>query len=166
MNRYHIRWMVRSDLYRVLGTEKMCFSHPWREEDFLHSLRRRDCIGMVAECEETIRGYMFYEIHKYRLNVINFAVHPLFQRQNVGSEMVAKLVSKLGEQRNCIMMDVRETNVAAQLFFKHHGFKVIRVMRNYYDDCDEDAYLMQRRYVPEVEAVEPINRLPEMRYRR
>jgi ribosomal-protein-alanine N-acetyltransferase len=46
------------------------------------------------------------------------------------------------------MLEVRETNLAAQLFFKSMGFKAITVLHEFYEDTPEDAYLMQFRYRP------------------
>jgi ribosomal-protein-alanine N-acetyltransferase len=60
--------------------------------------------------------------------------------------MVQKLVSKLAYQRrNRIILEVRETNLAAQLFFKSLGFRATGVLRNFYEDSTEDAFLMQFR---------------------
>ena len=61
--------------------------------------------------------------------------------------MVAKLIGKLSSQRRLrILLEIRETNLAAQLFFRENGFRAISVLHNYYDDTPEDAYLMQYRY--------------------
>jgi ribosomal-protein-alanine N-acetyltransferase len=38
---------------------------------------------------------------------------------------------------------VRETNLTAQLFFRAQGFRAVRVLRGYYEDSGEDAFLMQ-----------------------
>ncbi len=63
--------------------------------------------------------------------------------------MVAKLIGKLSRQRRTrITLEVRETNLAAQLFFRTQGFRAVNVLRNYYEDTPEDAYLMQYRYTP------------------
>jgi len=43
------------------------------------------------------------------------------------------------------VLEVRETNLAAQLFFKNQGFRAVTVLRDYYDDTPEDAYIMQFR---------------------
>ena len=60
--------------------------------------------------------------------------------------MVAKLISKLSSHRRTrITLEVRETNLAAQLFFRTQGFKAMRVLRTYYEDSGEDAFLMQYR---------------------
>jgi ribosomal-protein-alanine N-acetyltransferase len=58
--------------------------------------------------------------------------------------MVAKLISKLSSHRRTrITLEVRETNLAAQLFFRTQGFRAVRVLRSYYEDSGEDAFLMQ-----------------------
>lgn len=150
----HIRWMIRRDLQAVVGIEKAVFEFPWCERDFVRVQRRRNVISMVIESSDHAVGFMIYELHKNHLRVLNFAVDPMFQRHGVGKTMVDRLASKLSyDRRNRIMLEVRETNVAAQLFFKACGFKAISVLRDFYDDSSEDAYLFQRRYVPTVDDV-------------
>src|SRR5438445_105646 len=144
--RVHIRWMIRRDMPEVLLAEQASFEYAWTEEDFLRCLRQRNCIGMVAECGERVVGFMIYELHKSKLHVLNFAVHPTFRRQGVGQQMVAKLIGKLSSHRRTrITLAVRETNLPAQLFFKSLGFLAVRVLRGYYEDSGEDAFLMQYR---------------------
>ena len=143
----HIRWMIRRDMPEVLAIESGSFEFPWNEDDFVRCLRQRNCIGMVAEQNERIVGFMIYELHRNRLHVLNFAVHPKFRRQGVGGQMLKKLVGKLSPQRrNRVMLEVRETNLGAQLFFKALNFRAVSVLRDFYEDTTEDAYLMQYRY--------------------
>jgi ribosomal-protein-alanine N-acetyltransferase len=142
--RVHIRWMIRRDMPEVLNTEQASFDYAWTEEDFLRCLRQRNCIGMVAEQGEKVIGFMIYELHKAKLHVLNFAVHPIHRRQAVGAQMVSKLISKLSSHRRTrITLEVRETNLTAQLFFRAQGFRAVRVLRGYYEDSGEDAFLMQ-----------------------
>ena len=144
--RVHIRWMIRRDMPEVLQTEQQSFEYAWTEEDFLRCLRQRNCIGMVAEQGEKVVGFMVYELHKAKLHILNFAVNPAWRRSGVGSQMVAKLISKLSSHRRTrITLEVRETNLAAQLFFRAQGFKAVRVLRGFYEDSGEDAFLMQYR---------------------
>ncbi len=160
----HIRWMIRRDMPAVLAIEGQSFEFSWSEDDFIRCLRQRNCIGMVAEQDEQIVGFMIYELHKNRLHILNFAVAQESRRQGVGRSMVGKLLSKLShERRNRIMLEVRETNLEAQLFFKGLGFRAISVLRDFYDDTVEDAYLMQYRYkaTPE-ELANPANRITRL----
>lgn len=152
----HIRWMIRRDMPEVLAIENQSFEFPWSEEDFIRCLRQRNCIGMVAEFDERIVGFMIYELHKNRLHILNFAVREEFRRRHVGEQMMRKLVSKLSQQRrNRILLEVRETNLNAQLFFRKAGFRAISLLRAFYEDTPEDAYLMQYVYdSSEVEAAQ------------
>jgi ribosomal-protein-alanine N-acetyltransferase len=156
--------MIRRDMPEVLDIEGRNFEFAWTEEDFIRCLRQRNCIGMVAEYDERVVGFMIYELHKNRLHILNFAVCPDFQRQGVGTSMVRKLIGKLSPQRrNRILLEIRETNLSAQLFFRDAGFRAISVLRDFYDDTTEDAYLMQYRYRPsDVEVEVPGNRISRM----
>ena len=148
--RVHIRWMIRRDMPEVLATEADSFEFPWSEDDFIRCLRQRNCIGMVAEHDDRVAGFMIYELHKSRIHVLNFAVAEDYRRRGVGSQMVAKLIAKLSAQRRRrLVLEVRETNLAAQLFFRENGFRAVSVLRSYYADTPEDAYIMHYRYRPE-----------------
>ncbi|MEX2171979.1 MAG: ribosomal protein S18-alanine N-acetyltransferase [Pirellulales bacterium] len=142
--RVHIRWMIRRDMSEVLDIERRSFEFPWFEEDFVRCLRQRNCIGMVAEHGERVVGFMIYELHKCRLHILNFAVAPEARRHGIGNQMIQKLIGKLSsERRTRITLEVRETNLSAQLFFKESGFFATSVLRDFYDDSTEDAYFMQ-----------------------
>jgi [ribosomal protein S18]-alanine N-acetyltransferase len=140
----HIRWMIRRDMPEVLAIEESRFEFPWSEEDFVRSLRQRNCIGMVAEVHERVAGFMVYELHQNRLHILNIAVGD--KRCGVGTALIAKLVGKISPvRRNRIMLEVRETNLEACLFFKAMGFRAISVLKDFYDDTPESAYLFQIR---------------------
>ena len=80
--RVHIRWMIRRDMPEVLAIEHASFEYPWCEEEFLRVLRQRNCIGMVAEHGERIVGFMIYELHRNKIQVLDFATHFDFRRRN------------------------------------------------------------------------------------
>ncbi len=162
--RVHIRWMIRRDMPEVLHTEQQSFDYPWTEEDFLRCLRQRNCIGMVAEQGEKVVGFMIYELHKAKLHIMNFAVHPAYRRGGVGAQMVAKLISKLSSHRRTrITLEVRETNLTAQLFFRKQEFKATKVLRSYYEDSGEDAFLMEYRFADAAgdDPEETVNRIAQ-----
>jgi [ribosomal protein S18]-alanine N-acetyltransferase len=162
--RVHIRWMIRRDMNEVLDIEQESFEFPWSEDDFIRCLRQRNCIGMVAEHDDHVAGFMIYELHKSRLHILNFAVAPRYRRRGVALQMTNKLTGKLSSQRRTrIMLEVRETNLAAQLFFKEVGFRAVSVLRDFYEDTTEDAYMMQYRYRPKpAEVIIPINRITRL----
>jgi len=160
----HIRWMIRRDMAEILRIERSSFEFPWSEDDFVHCLRQRNCSGMVAEFDDQICVLMIYECHKNRLHILNFAVADGDRRRGIGRQMAKKLISKLSHQRRTrVMLEVRETNLDAQLFFRDVGFRAVTVLRDFYDDTIEDAYLMEHRYQPTLEeALQPVNRISKL----
>ena len=162
--RVHIRWMIRRDMPEVLQIEQQSFEYAWTEEDFLRCLRQRNCIGMVAEHGERVVGFMIYELHKQKLHILNFAVSPRHRRTGVGGQMVAKLISKLSSHRRTrITLEVRETNLPAQLFFRKQDFRAMKVLRAYYEDSGEDAFQMQYRLADDTgdDCDEAVNRIAQ-----
>ena len=152
----HVRWMIRRDMLEVLSIEKEAFEFPWSDEDFTRCLRQRNCIGMVAELADSVVGFMIYELHRSRLHMLNVAVARSHRRLGIGAQMMRNLTAKLApERRTRIVLEVRETNLAAQLFFRSHGFRAISVLRDFYQDSAEDAYLMQYCLEADVVAAPP-----------
>ncbi len=154
------RWMVRRDLPAVLEIERQSFEYAWTEEDFLRCLEQRNCVGTVVRVDDQIVGYMIYQMHKNRIHLLNFAVAPQWRRKGVGTQMIQRLKKRLVQQgRQRITLEVRETNLPAQLFFRHCGFRAICVLHGFYENTTEDAYLMQYRHRPSLkEQPAPENR--------
>jgi ribosomal-protein-alanine N-acetyltransferase len=142
--RIQLRWMIRRDMPEVLAIEQEAFEFPWSDEDFTRCLRQRNCIGMVAEVGDSVVAFMIYELHRTRLHVLNFAVRRSHRRLGIGSQMMGKLFAKLSvERRDRILLEVRERNLPAQVFFRSLGYRAISVLKDFYEDSTEDAYLMQ-----------------------
>lgn len=147
----HLRWMIRRDMPEVLAMETAAFGQDaWVEEEFYEILRKRNCIGMVAERGETLVGFMVYELHKCKLELLNFAVHPDRRRERVGHAMVSKLISKLSSHRRTRLdACVAERNVPAQSFFRAMGFKATGVLRDWFDGQDAIAFTYQLDKAPD-----------------
>ena len=142
----HVRWMIRRDMTEVLSIEREAFEFPWSDEDFTRCLRQRNCIGMVAEIADSVVAFMIYELHRARLHMINFAVARSHRRLGIGRHMLQKLCGKLTpDRRSRVVLEVRETNLPAQLFFRSLGFRATSVLKDFYQDTTEDAYLMEYR---------------------
>lgn len=102
---------------------------------------------MVVEHNEVVVGFMVYELHKNRIHLLSFAVLQYLRRNGIGTAMVKMLASKVTcQHRNRIVLEVRETNLAAQLFFREVGFRATGILKSFYEDTPEDAFLMQYRH--------------------
>lgn len=139
-----IRCRIKKDMPEVLYIEEKSFDFSWTENDFVHCLRQRNCIGMVAEYQKKVVGFMIYEIYEDKIQILNFAVHPDWRRQSIGTQMIKKLTDKLSaKKRKEIILTVKERNLPMQLFLRECGFKALYVLREYYKGyTSEDAYVM------------------------
>jgi len=165
------RWMIRRDIEPVLAIETASFEFPWSEEDFLAALQQRAIIGMVSldtdtmasmgeDPDDIIHGYMIYQLHKDHFRILNLAVDPKKRRLRAAAGMVKELIRKLSTQRRThIITEVRAANLDAHLFFKSVGFFATRVAYNCYDDCDDDAYVMEYHHKPLKSEFIPVNRI-------
>lgn len=138
------RYLVRSDMPAVLVAESIGYpDHGLSEEDFLYTLRQRNCLGVVAESCDQVLGHMLYEIWRSRIHLITLAVHPDFQRRGVGAQLLSKLTHKLSAHRRTqISTIVHEGSLGGQLFLHRHGFRATKVLCGRMDDgCD--GYVMR-----------------------
>ncbi|WP_455387601.1 ribosomal protein S18-alanine N-acetyltransferase [Petrachloros mirabilis] len=143
----HIRWMIRRDMEEVLDIERASFLNPWTEGDFIRCLRQANCIGMVAEYGDRVVGFIIYELNKTSIQILNMAVSPEHRRKNIGTQILWKMDRKLStECLELLGVELKESNLTAQLFFRSFGFLAVDVLRGYYDETDEDCYVMHYRH--------------------
>jgi ribosomal-protein-alanine N-acetyltransferase len=165
MNPAQIIWMIRVHMPQVLVIEAGSFAQPWAETDFLACLKQRNCIGMVYLDGEIVKGFVIYELHRHSLHILNFAVHPDCRLQGVGAAMCEKLFHKLSQQRRTeITVEVRDSNLSAQLFFQRQGFQAVKVIRGHYEPPwgdYEDAYQLSWKLRDLSKPYAAVNRISE-----
>lgn len=148
-------WLTRGDIPAVIDIEEECFEFPWRMDELVNMLRHRSIIGMVAEVNAEVVGFMVYELHPYHLHLLNFAVRPDLWRKGIGTQMMQKLTHELGcTKRQKIITEVRDANLRAHLFLKACGFWATDVLHDFYDESTEDAYVFE--YTKQAARVEPV----------
>ncbi|MDO4571469.1 MAG: GNAT family N-acetyltransferase [Planctomycetia bacterium] len=145
-----LRWMTELDLEAVFELEQRESAHPWDALELASVLNRPDAAAMVAEFEGRIVGFIIYICNDSCLKICNIVVSKDFRRCGVGAQMMAKIACRLTRSvRDSILLEVRETNLTGQLFFRSLGFRAISIERASYDS-GEDAYIMQYRHRPKV----------------
>ena len=162
-----IRWMTSLDVPAGLGIDSAHFGDPWEAKDFRRIRLETNIYGKVSEHDGRVVAFMFYELHKTRLELLNFTVGRDDRDRGFGEAMVAKLISHLSfHGRSRIVLQVRETKLSAQKFFRSCGFRAVEVLRRVYEDTDEDAYTMEFRVTDEKRAVcdmtDPQNRIRDL----
>lgn len=146
----HHCWMVESMIPAALRVEEEAFAgDSWNAADFNHFRKRRDGNVTVFESlkvpdNDHIVGFVAYTLNPGFIRIWNMAVRPAYHRQKVGKQIIDYMFKKLhSHKRTRLLLNTRETNLQAQLFFRAMGFKCISIEKRYYDDTEEDGYEMQ-----------------------
>lgn len=138
-----IRWANAGDLEAIVEIENDCFDDCWTMDDFLSVKQQRNSVIVVSQIEgsddDVITGFMVYELVGNRLHVHNMAVMKPYQREGIGESFIGYLMKRLSEKRPNISIECRESNLGAQLFFKHCDLECEKILRSHYDN-GEDAY--------------------------
>lgn len=138
-----IRQASPLDLLGIYRVEKGSFPDPWPPLAFLPYLTDRDALAFVAE-ESGIIGFLLALWEGEEVHIHDLAVAPEHRRRGVGSALLDQLLTAAKGTRR-IRLEVRASNLAAQAFYKKHGFQEARVLPRYYDD-GEDGILMLREF--------------------
>lgn len=149
----HIRWMIRRDLGEVRQIELEKQTNCWTDDEILLALRQRNCIGMVAEKEEKVVGFIIYELHKRHLFISNFGFNG---ETEVIDSLINKLKSKLSTHRRVKLETVvSEYDLQAQLHLKRHGFTANKVFFGYFDENHAAGYKFTFSLNQEMTTFEP-----------
>ena len=140
------RYIVPLDgthLSGVADIERLCFSSPWSVGS-LTLLTMGENGGFVALDGKTVVGYIGYlgVIDEYEIT--NVATHPDYQRQGIGTALLAALVEKAKQNGIVrITLDVRESNTPALALYEKFHFSPCGRRKSFYSAPREDAIVME-----------------------
>lgn len=142
-----IRRMDINDLERVVSLEQQLFSSSWSYADFLYELLENDfSFNYVIEEDGFIVGYIGVWFMYEQAQITTIGVDPRYQRQGLGKEMM-ETVMEIAQRNQCetMSLEVRVSNFKAISLYESLGFHKEAIRKNYYQDNQEDAYLMIKR---------------------
>jgi len=142
-----IRPMEIDDLKKVLEIEKQSFSVPWTYDLFFSELtRNRYARYFILEKDNEVIGYLGLWHKGSRFHITNIAIIEKLRRKGYGEKLL-KFIEKIATTYRIkkISLEVRRSNCIAQDMYRKYGYKVIRVLRNYYQEEKEDALVMEKK---------------------
>ena len=144
---WQIRRMETVDLDLLAALEKRCFSIPWSRDMIADELSNERALYLVAELEGKLLGYAGSWVIFDEGHITNVAVDPQARKQGVGRHLLGALLEGLaGAGVTAATLEVRRGNTAAISLYKSYGFTVEGVRRGYYQDNNEDALVMWKRF--------------------
>lgn len=125
----------------------MIFGSDWNYSIFKSEIENQNSSYIVAKSEDKILGFcgiakLYDEGHIMTINV-----HKNFRRLNIGSILLEKIIQISKEQDLKILtLEVRNSNLPAQMLYKKYGFLTVGTRKNYYkihnSNLKEDAIIM------------------------
>ena len=122
---------------------------PWPESAYRYDLTNNStAILWVAEDlskdqGSKVVGMVDVWLIQEEAHIATLAVHPEYRGKGIAADLLRKVLFeayKLGARR--AMLEVRESNIAAQNLYEELGFVTVSRRRRYYRDNNEDALLM------------------------
>jgi hypothetical protein len=140
----HVRWMVASDINECEAIDYQESELAWTEGQLDETLRRKNVIGMVAEKDVDVIGFIVYELNKGFYRLLKFVALP---GSGGYDALIAKLHSKLSNVdngRKFIVCNVEECDVPLQLRLSKAGFQMVeQVTAKCHHDDVRTQYIMR-----------------------
>ena len=148
-----IRFMRLKDVDAVAAIEQETFARPWSRESFRQELTRNAVARyLVAEEDGKILGYAGAWVILDESHITNIAVREEARGRGIGKKLTSRLLQILSNLGACYAtLEVRVSNERAQNLYRSLGFISVGKRKRYYEDNNEDAYLMVCEHLPEAD---------------
>ncbi|MFB2579155.1 ribosomal protein S18-alanine N-acetyltransferase [Acinetobacter sp. c2-A9] len=130
---FQTRTMQMTDIQQVCAIEKQVQYAPWKESQFIDSLKSYHCTVICdANVASQVLGFCIMQPVLYEANLLLMAIAPQMQGQGLGYLLLDDAMQRLGEKCTQIFLEVRESNIAAIKLYEKSGFHQIDIRKNYY----------------------------------
>jgi [ribosomal protein S18]-alanine N-acetyltransferase len=144
-----IRPMEEKDIPRVYEIDTLSSGLPWTERSYRFEIAQNASSRLwVAEIkdenlEPLVVGFLVLWIIIDEAHIANIAVHPDFRRQKIAWKILTTgLLNAWKQGARISYLEVRQSNLGAQMLYRKIGFVEVGLRRHYYHDTQEDAVLM------------------------
>ena len=153
--------MALEDVPAVMEIERDSNIEPWTEASFVEELDRPRSMILVAKAanpRESARetadagvvGYICFWCVADEVQILNVAVHPGYRRQGIGRLLLHDCL-RYGREKKAkfAVLEVRRSNVSAQMLYEKAGFQKVGERPDYYGVVKESALLMELEMIHE-----------------
>ncbi|MEJ7585712.1 MAG: ribosomal protein S18-alanine N-acetyltransferase [Acidimicrobiales bacterium] len=136
--------MRRRHLRGVLRIEHQVYPRPWSLGLYMSELALTPTrVYIVARVGTSVVGYAGLMIVGDEGHITTVAVDPAWHRRQIATRMLSCLIRQaVAKGVGRLTLEVRMSNVGAQVMYDRFGFAPAGVRKRYYIDNDEDAMVM------------------------
>lgn len=100
-----------------------------------------DCL--ICEEAGTLIGFVSYSIIYDRAEIVDVYVDERYRRRGCASKLLNAVINECKKARcNNVTLDVNQLNQPAIELYRSFGFKVVAKRAGYYNNGQDDAYVM------------------------
>lgn len=131
----------------IVAIERDSYPTPWSEAIFRSETTSpisRMLVGRTVGREgRRVAGYTVYWRVADEIHLHNIAVRPDLRRRHVASRILDEAIRRARlEGARWMTLEVRRSNLPAQIFYQQFGFTLRGIRPGYYSDTREDALIM------------------------
>ena len=132
-----------ADIDQIVALERAAFPSPWKREFFESELRARGRYNRILRLDRMVVGYCFAMHFLDEMHINKIAVSESSRRRGYAGILMADAVAwAQGNGVKTIALEVRESNDAAQGFYRAIGFADRYRRPRYYPDGENAVVMM------------------------
>lgn len=142
-----VRKLEVSDIVKLAKLENQVFSDAW-SEDILNALIKNsfDYAYIVQNSKFEIIAYINYRVIIDEAELMRIAVLPKYRGQKIGDDLVKYMFKNIEQKNiNIVRLEVRSSNISALKLYKSNGFIESGIRKDYYNNPNEDAIIMEKK---------------------
>ncbi|GAB4218500.1 MAG: ribosomal protein S18-alanine N-acetyltransferase [Synechococcales cyanobacterium] len=134
-------------LDELLRLDQMGLGGHWSRDSYATELEREHKqVWGILDGQGGVAGFGILWIIVDEAHLVMLVVDPRYRRQGLGRRLVQHLLA-IAKEQGCgwALLEVRQSNEAAQQLYRQLGFAVLGVRRHYYQDPIEDALILWKK---------------------
>lgn len=137
--------LMIQDVDALLSLDAQTFSEAIFTQEMLeHLLQMPHCVGYKILHEEKLKGYVLFSFFEDSAEILSISVDPEHQKQGYGYCLLSYGLAQLKKVGVCsCLLEVRQSNHAAQKLYKRFGAKKVGERKEYYQHPTENADVLQ-----------------------
>lgn len=129
------------DINEIYSIEILSFEKPWNFMYFYSCYIHPQIKVFKATIKKKIIGFIIIREEEASIHILNLAVHPNYRNKKVGTDIINFIIDLYKNKFNKFYLEVRINNSVAISLYKKFGFKIEKLLKNYYGE-NKDGYLM------------------------
>ena len=132
-----VRAMTEDDLDQIMDIERDAHPEAWERHVFESTLKDPFKWRRVATNDDGVIGFVIVQREPDHGHIVNLAVARAWRRRGIATRLLeyVETLARAAEVSK-MMLEVRETNLPAQLLYRDAGYRATEILKRHYEMWD------------------------------